>query len=82
MQDKFDNDEIGAAVPSFDAVRSVLQRERTKEDPEAPKSRFEIELEGPWTKTLRGDDFLVINDGPVAAHSWPVADKNISSLFW
>ncbi|XP_003737394.1 uncharacterized protein LOC100906240 [Galendromus occidentalis] len=58
-------EEIGAAVPGFESVRSVLQRSRAKVRPLLPRSREEIDLDARWTHTLTGARFLLFDDGSI-----------------
>ncbi|XP_028966906.1 uncharacterized protein LOC114828143 [Galendromus occidentalis] len=56
-------EEIGAALPNFEEVRSSLHRQRAKVRPVLPLSRSDIVLRDTWTRTLDGEDFLVFDDG-------------------
>lgn len=56
-------EDIGSALPTFENVRTALQRHRASVRPSLPRSLAEVVLEGPWTMTKSGENFLVINDG-------------------
>ncbi|XP_018495402.1 uncharacterized protein LOC108864374 [Galendromus occidentalis] len=65
LRDAHDDEEIGAAIPGFNSVRSILQRERAKVRPLLPQSREEINLDDQWTKTSTGANFLLFDDGSI-----------------
>ena len=56
-------EQVGASLPTFDSVATILLSARSKGRPPLPKSRDLIILNDRWTKTTDGRDFLVINDG-------------------
>ncbi|XP_018495401.1 uncharacterized protein LOC108864373 [Galendromus occidentalis] len=63
LRDDHDEEEIGAAIPSYDNVRSIIQRVRTEVRQPSPTTRQEIHLENQWTRTLTGATFLLFDDG-------------------
>ncbi|XP_018495047.1 uncharacterized protein LOC108864260 [Galendromus occidentalis] len=59
----YEDEEIGAALPTFDSVRASLYRARAKLTPALPQSRTDIVVEGLYGKTLSDEDFLLFDDG-------------------
>lgn len=58
-----DHHNITSSFPTFYACKSTLYRQRGKEIPKLPISPQNIVLEGKWTRTNAGDNFLVADDG-------------------
>ena len=58
--DGSDND---VSIPSFKSVKSSLYYKRSERLPPQPQSLSEVKIEGEWTKTKAGLDFLQIDDG-------------------
>jgi len=50
-------------LPTFPSVKSSLYRGRRKVTPKLPKTHKNIILEGQWTQTTTGDEFLLFDDG-------------------
>ena len=53
--------EYRAHFPTESSVKRSIQRERNKNVPVLPKSLGEIDLKGDWTKTSRGEDWILVN---------------------
>ena len=49
-------------VPTFQACKSSLYRSRAKTIPKLPSSQEEINIDGPWSRTLAGERFLLCDD--------------------
>lgn len=58
-----DHHNITSSFPTFYACKSALYRQRGKEIPKLPITPQDIVLEGKWTRTNAGDNFLVADDG-------------------
>ena len=54
---------IAPKLPSFMSLKSSLYRNRHSRLPPLLKTRDEIRVEGDWTKTLTGENFLLCDDG-------------------
>ena len=54
---------IAPKLPSFMSLKSSLYHNRHSRLPPLPKMRDEIRVEGDWTKTLTGKNFLLRDDG-------------------
>jgi hypothetical protein len=50
-------------LPSMNAIKSSLYRSRAKRLPGVPHTRAEVNLEGEWTQTIDGRDYVLANDG-------------------
>lgn len=60
---------IAAALPTYNNVRSSLQRQRSSaQGAPLPTCRAQLSLAEVWTKTRSGEDFLLINDATPAKH--------------
>ena len=64
-------EEIGATIPMFDNVRTILQRHRSSVRPSLPTSRDDIVLSGLWTETKKGETFLQFDDAGTPLHPKP-----------
>jgi hypothetical protein len=56
-------DEVAQQLPSFNECRSTAYRHRRQRIPPLPQTRENIILEGEWTETIGGDNFIIANDG-------------------
>ena len=54
-----DSDGIAAQLPTFPSLKSSLYRSRQKKFPPLPQNREDIILEGEWSQTTTGENFLV-----------------------
>ena len=63
FQNQHDREELGATLPTYNTVRSSIQRTRAKIRPPLPETAARSSLEAPWTKTKDGRPFLLFNDG-------------------
>ena len=61
LRDKHSAEEIGAAIPNYNGIRSSLQRTRVKVRPPLPASRNDVRLEGPWATTRDGEAFFLFD---------------------
>ena len=50
---------IAPKLPSFTSLKSSLYGNQHSRQPPLPKTRDEIRVEGDWTKTLTGENFLL-----------------------
>ena len=73
-------DEIAAAMPPLEQIKSSLYAHRRMRLPPLPSSRANICLEGEWTKTASGDDFLIADDGDDDKVLIFATDDNIRQL--
>ena len=55
--------ELVKRIQTFEGCKSQLYRERSKDRPVLPKRRQDIRLEGEWTETSAGEQFLLIDEG-------------------
>ena len=55
-------EEAAAALPTYNNMRTILQRHRSSVRPNLPSSLQDIILEGVWTQTKKGEDFLLFDD--------------------
>lgn len=55
-------EEVGAALPTYNNVRTILQRHRSTVRPNLPARLEDIDLEGVWTQTKKGEGFLLFDD--------------------
>nr|XP_054757171.1 uncharacterized protein LOC129263283 [Lytechinus pictus] len=49
-------------MPTFDSVRTILDRERRRDLPPVPRNIEDVRVEGEWTRTWNGLDFLSLVD--------------------
>ena len=56
-------DIVAAHLPTFPSIKSVLYRIRRERVPPLPKYRSEVHFEGEWTRTHKGEQFLLIENG-------------------
>ncbi len=61
--DDAEADEVVKRLPTFYTAKSSLYRQRAKLVPILPKNRQDIHLEGKWTQTTTGEQFLLVDDG-------------------
>ena len=73
-------DEIAAAMPPLEQIKSSLYAHRRMRLPPLPSSRENICLQGEWTKTASGDDFLIADDGDEDRVLIFATDDNIRQL--
>ena len=50
-------------LPTFESCRGQLYNQRAKLIPALPQTRSDINIEGPWRLTTKGDPFLLADDG-------------------
>ena len=55
--------QVGASLPTYDSVATILSSARSKVRPSLLKSREEIRLDELWTQTTDGQKFLHFDDG-------------------
>ena len=55
--------ELVKRIKTFEGCKSQFYRERSKDRPVLPKRRQDIRLEGEWTETSAGEQFLLIDEG-------------------
>lgn len=63
LRAKHPMEEIGAVLPTFENVSSILHRERASHRPPLPKSLADLVLSEDQTKTTDNQTFLIANDG-------------------
>ena len=49
-------------VPTFNSVRSILQRQRSKNVPTLPTTRADIDITGKWANRVDGKRYLIPSD--------------------
>jgi hypothetical protein len=59
------NGEVVAQLPNFQACSSSVYCARRRRFPVLPQRRQDIVLEGQWSQTADGQDFVLANDGEV-----------------
>jgi len=55
-------EQVIAKIPTFDTCSSSLYRSRSKLLPKLPQTQADIDLNGEWTETLAGEQFLLHDD--------------------
>jgi len=55
---------VRADLGNPDVIKRTIRRERAKHLPKKPASLRELTLEGEWTTTVDGDQFLIYDNGP------------------
>lgn len=62
--DEWDDDsrEVVEKIPTFYSLKSTLYRARRKQTPKLPTTTTDIQLEGKWTQTTTGQQFLLFDD--------------------
>ncbi len=50
-------------MPSFKTLKYSLYLSRSKRIPRIPHTREDVHLDGEWTETLDGRNFVLVNDG-------------------
>jgi len=63
LETELTQDEVANCLSSFPKNRNMIRYHRNSNKPMNPKKREEIKLEGSWTKTMSGDNFILSNDG-------------------
>ena len=58
-----DTNRLVQQLPTFESCRGQLYNQRAKLIPALPQSRADINIEGPWRLTTKGDSFLLADDG-------------------
>lgn len=58
-----DTAEMVKGLPTFDSAKSALYRERNRQRPLLPRAQADVQLDGPWTETTTGEQFLLVDDG-------------------
>ena len=58
------SEEVAAQLPTLASIKSSLYRRRRKLLPQLPTSRSDVNFEGEWSMTLKGEQFLLAEDGP------------------
>lgn len=58
-----DTQRLVEQLPTFESCRGQLYNQRAKLIPALPQSRPDINIEGPWRLTTKGDPFLLADDG-------------------
>ena len=76
LQQIYQPDITDIMYPSFASCRSVMWRARRKQMPAVPTPVAEVDLKGEWSKTIRGEWFLLHN----RQHLIFVTDTNLSTL--
>lgn len=51
--------DLKVLLPEYKSVRTVLQRERSRDIPKLPKTKNDIKIEGNWSKTFDDEQFLL-----------------------
>lgn len=74
------SEDVARNMPSFQSLKTGLYKQRQKMIPRIPKSREDIELDGPWTKTRAGEDFILANDGTLDRIILFGTDSNLRHL--
>lgn len=69
-------------IPTFQACKSSLYRNRAKTTLRQPKSQEEINLDGPWACTSAGERFLLLDETDAQGHRILIfsTDSNIQHL--
>ena len=71
-------------LPSFNSIRSQMERHKRGLQPEVPGSTDEVEIEGQWAETWMGDAFVVDHGHQGQACDWGCAifstDENLRIL--
>ncbi len=57
------SDEIASKMPTLVAIKSSLYRRRRKLIPPLPTTRADVHFDGEWAMTLKGEPFLLAEDG-------------------
>ena len=57
------SEEVAARFLTLSSVKSTLYRQRRKLIPALPATRTEVHFEGEWAQTVKGEPFLVAEDG-------------------
>lgn len=56
-------EEMVKQLPTFQSRKKMLYNARLSQTPRLPKTIQDVTLEGKWTKTTTGEEFLLIDDG-------------------
>ena len=67
-------------VPTFQACKSSLYRSRAKTTPKLPSFQEEINIDGPFSRTLAGERFLLCTDIMSYARHNFLKQKNVRVL--
>jgi hypothetical protein len=54
--------EIAAKLSMYGGIKSGLYRQRAKKVPKTPQAAMDLHLEGEWTMTEMGGDFVIVDD--------------------
>ena len=57
-----DTADLVRRLPHYDACDAAMYRQRSKMIPALPKTREEINLQGPWRETTTGENFIISDD--------------------
>lgn len=65
-------------LPSYRSVENILKRQRSQDIPKLPQNQRDVTLDGPWSKTIGGDRFLL--QTPVISENEMIVYATDSSL--
>ncbi len=57
------SEEVAARLPTLPAVKSSLYRRRRKLIPQLPATRADVHFEGEWALSVKGENFLLAEEG-------------------
>ena len=72
--------EVVERLPTFNSANSSLYRSRRKQTPPLSRSMTDIALEGKWTQTATGDNFLLDDNQPTRRFIAFATTENLRDL--
>jgi len=63
LNEAYNEDQISDALFTYENIHSFAYRERRSQIPNLPNTRSDIQLSGERCKSLKNEDFLLVNDG-------------------
>ncbi|KAG8200883.1 hypothetical protein JTE90_020523 [Oedothorax gibbosus] len=55
--------EVLSQIPTFSGIKNYMYKVRASVRPPLPKTMEELQLDGIWSKTTDGSDFLMVDEG-------------------
>lgn len=75
-----DTQELVENIPTFPSCKSAMYNKRKKTLPVLPKTADDINIDGIWTQTTKGDPFLLVDDNTVGRMLIFSTHKNLTHL--
>ncbi|VDI03734.1 Hypothetical predicted protein [Mytilus galloprovincialis] len=75
-----DTQELVENIPTFPSCKNIMYNKRKKNLPVLPKTVDQINIDGIWTRTTKGDPFLLADDNTEGCMLIFSTQKNLTHL--